>query len=99
MATAAPDLETKFLPANAYQPLKDGELYVPLVPTSMSVREVPWRAVSESCGVGLHLAHSGKNLPVELGSDPKSRFRYQFIEYWLHALDQARPLGFEQYAQ
>jgi len=32
----APDLETKSLPANAYQPLKEGELYVPLVPTSMS---------------------------------------------------------------
>jgi putative OPT family oligopeptide transporter len=46
MATApAPDLETKSLPANAYQPLKDGELYVPLVPTSMSVPEVTWRAV------------------------------------------------------
>jgi len=45
MATAAPDLETKSLPANAYQPLKEGELYVPLVPTSMSVPEVTWRAV------------------------------------------------------
>ena len=45
MATAAPELETKSLPANAYQPLKDGELYVPLVPTSMSVPEVTWRAV------------------------------------------------------
>jgi putative OPT family oligopeptide transporter len=45
MATAAPELETKSLPANAYQPLKDGELYVPLVPTSMSLPEVTWRAV------------------------------------------------------
>ncbi|MGO9563784.1 MAG: OPT family oligopeptide transporter [Candidatus Korobacteraceae bacterium] len=45
MATAAPDLETKSLPANAYQPLKEGELYVPLVPTSVSVPEVTWRAV------------------------------------------------------
>jgi len=45
MATAAPELETKSLPANAYQPLKEGELYVPLVPTSMSVPEVTWRAV------------------------------------------------------
>ncbi len=45
MATAAPELETKSLPANAYQPLKDGELYVPLVPASMSVPEVTWRAV------------------------------------------------------
>jgi putative OPT family oligopeptide transporter len=45
MATAAPELETKSLPANAYQPLKDGELYIPLVPTSMSLPEVTWRAV------------------------------------------------------
>ena len=45
MATAAPELETKSLPANAYQPLKEGELYVPLVPASMSVPEVTWRAV------------------------------------------------------
>ena len=36
MATATPELETKSLPANAYQPLKEGELYVPLVPTGMS---------------------------------------------------------------
>ena len=45
MATATPDLETKSLPANAYQPLKEGELYVPLVPTSMNLPEVTWRAV------------------------------------------------------
>jgi len=45
MATAAPELETKSLPANAYQPLKEGELYVPLVPTSVSLPEVTWRAV------------------------------------------------------
>ncbi len=45
MATTAPELETKSLPANAYQPLKKGELYVPLVPTSMSLPEVTWRAV------------------------------------------------------
>ena len=45
MATTAPELETKSLPANAYQPLKEGELYVPLVPTSMSLPEVTWRAV------------------------------------------------------
>ncbi len=45
MATAAPELETKSLPANAYLPLKEGELYVPLVPPSMSVPEVTWRAV------------------------------------------------------
>src|ERR1017187_6979581 len=45
MATATPDLETKSLPANAYQPLKEGELYVPLVPTGMNLPEVTWRAV------------------------------------------------------
>ncbi len=45
MATTAPELETKSLPANAYQPLKDGELYMPLVPTGMSLPEVTWRAV------------------------------------------------------
>ncbi|MGA2902900.1 MAG: oligopeptide transporter, OPT family [Candidatus Korobacteraceae bacterium] len=45
MATATPELETKSLPANAYQPLKEGELYVPLVPTGMDLPEVTWRAV------------------------------------------------------
>ncbi len=45
MATAAPELESKSLPANAYQPLNEGELYVPLVPTSMSLPEITWRAV------------------------------------------------------
>jgi putative OPT family oligopeptide transporter len=45
MATASPQVETKSLPANAYQPLKQGEVYVPLVPTGMSVPEVTWRAV------------------------------------------------------
>ena len=39
------EVETKSLPANAYQPLKDGELYMPLVPTSMAPPEVTWRAV------------------------------------------------------
>ena len=45
MATAAPDLETKSLPANAYQPLQEGELYVPLVPASASAPEITLRAV------------------------------------------------------
>ncbi len=45
MATAAAEVETKSLPANAYQPLKDGEAYVPLVPASTSVPEVTARAV------------------------------------------------------
>ncbi len=45
MATATPEHETKSLPANAYQPLKEGELYVPLVPASINLPEVTWRAV------------------------------------------------------
>jgi uncharacterized oligopeptide transporter (OPT) family protein len=45
MATASPELETKSLPANAYTPLNQGELYVPLVPTSMNLPEVTLRAV------------------------------------------------------
>src|SRR5271154_652631 len=45
MATAAPEAEVKSLPANAYQPLKEGELYVPLVPTGASLPEVSGRAV------------------------------------------------------
>ncbi len=39
------EIESKSLPANAYQPLKDGEVYVPLVPAGMSLPEVTWRAV------------------------------------------------------
>ena len=45
MATTSPQVETKSLPANAYQALKQGEVYVPLVPNGMSVPEVTWRAV------------------------------------------------------
>ncbi len=47
MATATPasEPETKSLPANAYQPLNPGELYVPLVPTSVSMPEITGRAV------------------------------------------------------
>jgi len=45
MATASPEVESKSLPANAYLPLKEDEVYIPLVPTSMSVPEVTWRAV------------------------------------------------------
>ena len=98
MAVVEPELETKSLPANAYQPLKEGELYVPLVPAGMSLPEVTWRGEPPR-GVGLHLAHSSENFAVEIGSDPKSCFRNQFIEYWLHALDEARLLGFGQYAK
>ncbi len=45
MATASAELETKSLPVNAYQPLKQGEVYVPLVPPDMSLPEITWRAV------------------------------------------------------
>ena len=47
MAVPAPAVEQEAtsLPANAYQPLKEGEVYNPLVPTSMSLPEVTWRAV------------------------------------------------------
>jgi len=45
MAVVETELESKSLPANAYQPLKEGELYVPLVPTTMTVPEITWRAV------------------------------------------------------
>ena len=47
MAAPAPtsELETTSLPANAYQPLKEGELYVPLVPASANAPEVTPRAV------------------------------------------------------
>ena len=40
-----PELETKSLPANAYQPLKDGELYLPLVSPTSTPPEVTWRSV------------------------------------------------------
>ena len=39
------EVETTSLSENAYQPLKDGEIYIPLVPTSMAPAEVTWRAV------------------------------------------------------
>ncbi len=39
------DLETKSLSENAYQPLKDGEIYVPLVPAGMAPPEATLRAV------------------------------------------------------
>ncbi len=35
MATASTELEAKSLPENAYQPLKEGEVYVPLVPSTV----------------------------------------------------------------
>src|SRR5271157_1756848 len=39
------DVETQSLSEKAYQPLKDGELYVPLVPADMAPPEATWRAV------------------------------------------------------
>ena len=47
MAVPAPATEAdiKSLPANAYEPLKAGEVYEPLVPTTASLPEVSGRAV------------------------------------------------------
>ena len=39
------DVETQSLSEKAYQPLKDGELYVPLVPAGAAPPEATWRAV------------------------------------------------------
>ncbi len=39
------DVETQSLSEKAYQPLKDGETYVPLVPAGMAPPEATWRAV------------------------------------------------------
>jgi putative OPT family oligopeptide transporter len=39
------DVETKSLSENAYQPLKDGEIYMPLVPAGTAPPEATWRAV------------------------------------------------------
>jgi putative OPT family oligopeptide transporter len=41
-----PELEEKSLAANAYQPLRDGEVYIPLVPAASTSPEVTWRAVA-----------------------------------------------------
>jgi uncharacterized oligopeptide transporter (OPT) family protein len=40
-----PELETKSLPANAYQELSAGESYIPLVPASATSAELTLRAV------------------------------------------------------
>ena len=45
-AAAAQEVEAKSLPANAYQPLKPGEQYVPLIPASVTLPELSWRSVS-----------------------------------------------------
>ncbi len=41
-----PELETKLLPENAYQPLKPGEFYLPLVPAEAKVPELTLRAIA-----------------------------------------------------
>jgi putative OPT family oligopeptide transporter len=38
-------IDTKTLPENAYKPLRDGELYLPIVPPSAQLQEVTWRAI------------------------------------------------------
>lgn len=45
------ELETKTLPANAYEPLKPGETYPPLVPPQANLPELTWRSI----GWGLFL--------------------------------------------
>ena len=45
MATAAAEVESKSLPANAYTPLKEGEAYEPLVPATSEAPEITARAV------------------------------------------------------
>ena len=39
-------VDTKTLPENAYQPLHEGELYLPIVPASANLPEVTWRSVA-----------------------------------------------------
>ncbi len=38
-------IDTKTLPENAYKPLHDGELYLPIVPPSAQLPEITWRAI------------------------------------------------------
>lgn len=38
-------IDTKTLPENAYKPLHEGELYLPIVPPSAEIPEVTWRAI------------------------------------------------------
>jgi len=39
------DVDTKALPENAYQPLPQGQLYLPIVPASARLPELTWRSV------------------------------------------------------
>lgn len=39
------DVDTKALPANAYQPLPAGQFYLPIVPASARLPELTWRSV------------------------------------------------------
>jgi putative OPT family oligopeptide transporter len=41
-----PELETKFLPANAYEPLEPGESYPPVVPPETRLPELTFRAIA-----------------------------------------------------
>jgi putative OPT family oligopeptide transporter len=38
-------IDTKTLPENAYQPLHEGELYLPIVPASATLPEITWRSI------------------------------------------------------
>jgi len=38
-------IDTKTLPENAYKPLHEGELYLPIVPASSDLQEVTWRSI------------------------------------------------------
>jgi len=38
-------IDTKTLPENAYLPLHDGELYLPIVPASANLQEITWRSI------------------------------------------------------
>jgi len=39
-------IDTKNLPENAYLPLHDGELYLPIVPASANLQEITWRSIA-----------------------------------------------------
>lgn len=38
-------IKTATLPENAYKPLRDGELYLPIVPASAQISELTWRSI------------------------------------------------------
>ncbi len=51
MAVVETEVESKFLPANAYEPLEPGEIYLPLVPAEAKLPELTTRSI----GWGLFL--------------------------------------------